>query len=344
MSCANILSLYSDLTLHLQGGFIITDIYAKPTDSHLYLPFSSSHPAHCKRAIPYGVALRVRRNCSTDEFFNQRCDEYKGYLKFQGYHADLVDKQFDRAINIERSELLKKKVKPDKKVFPLVLDYNPILPDIQRVIQRHVHLLRSSPELLEIFPSKSIFPAYRRTKNLKDILAPSKFGGDGEINQAGREMEGCLKCSSRCDLCKNFLTQDSKFKSFSTGRTYKINQNLSCSSKNVVYLASCIKCKLQYVGSTSTAFKVRFRNHKSAMLTNKKTCELAVHFNCIEHNISEISFIVIEKITSQGDAAYIDRLLLTREAYWTAQLCTLSPHGLNKRREFRSKNRVRYNT
>ena len=333
-----------DLTLHLQDGFIITDIYAKPTDSHLYLPFSSSHPAHCKRAIPYGVALRVRRNCSTDEFFNQRCDEYKGYLKFQGYHADLVDKQFDRAINIERSELLKKKVKPDKKVFPLVLDYNPILPDIQRVIQRHVHLLRSSPELLEIFPSKSIFPAYRRTKNLKDILAPSKFGGDGEINQAGREMEGCLKCSSRCDLCKNFLTQDSKFKSFSTGRTYKINQNLSCSSKNVVYLASCIKCKLQYVGSTSTAFKVRFRNHKSAMLTNKKTCELAVHFNCIEHNISEISFIVIEKITSQGDAAYIDRLLLTREAYWTAQLCTLSPHGLNKRREFRSKNRVRYNT
>ena len=52
-----------DLTLHLQDGFIITDIYAKPTDSHLYLPFSSSHPAHCKRAIPYGVALR---NCNLD--------------------------------------------------------------------------------------------------------------------------------------------------------------------------------------------------------------------------------------------------------------------------------------
>ena len=107
-----------DLTLHLQDGFIITDIYAKPTDSHLYLPFSSSHPAHCKRAIPYGVALRVRRNCSTDEFLIKRCDKYKGYLKFQGYNADLVDKQFDRAINIEWSELLKKNVKPGQKVFP----------------------------------------------------------------------------------------------------------------------------------------------------------------------------------------------------------------------------------
>ena len=177
-----------------------------------------------------------------------------------------MDKQFDRAINIERSELLKKKVKPDKKVFPLVLDYNPILPDIQRVIQRHVHLLRSSPELLEIFPSKSIFPAYRRTKNLKDILAPSKFGGDGEINQAGREMEGCLKCSSRCDICKNFLTQDSKLKSFSTGRTYKINQNLSCSSKNVVYLASCIKCKLQYVGSNAFQTKMGFSKMQNSVI------------------------------------------------------------------------------
>ena len=80
------------------------------------------------------------------------------------------------------------------------------------------------------------------------------------------------------------------------------------------------------------------------MLTNKKIGELAVHFNCIEHEISEISLTVIEKITSQGDAAHIDRWLLTREAYWTAQLCTLNPHGLNKRCEFRSKNRVRYNT
>ena len=157
-------------------------MYAKLTDSHLYFPFSSSHPAHCTRAIPYGVALRVRRNCSTDEFLNKRCVEYKGYLKSQGYNADLVDNQFDRTLSIERSELLKKNVKPDKRVFPLVLDYNPILPDIQKVVQKHVHLLRSLPELLEIFPSKWIFPAYHHTKNLKDILAPSKFCGDSRVN------------------------------------------------------------------------------------------------------------------------------------------------------------------
>ena len=160
-------------------------------------------------------------------------------------------------LSIERSALLKKNVKPDKKVFPLVLDYNPILPDIQRVIQKHALLLRSSPKLLEIVPSKSILPAYRRTKNLKDILAPSKMCGNSGIKQAEKETGGCFKCPSWCDtceLCKNFffLIQDYKFKSFPTGRTYKTNQNLSYSFKNVVYLPSCNKYNLQYVGSTST--------------------------------------------------------------------------------------------
>ena len=50
------------------------------------------------------------------------------------------------------------------------------------------------------------------------------------------------------------------------------------------------QCNLQYVGSTSTEFKVRFRNHKSNMLKNKRTCELAIHFNDSEHEISQISF------------------------------------------------------
>ena len=112
------------LTLHLRDGFIVTDIYAKPTDSHLCLPLSSAHPFHCKRAIPCGVALRIKRNYSTDEFLNKRSEEYKGYLKSKNYNADLVNSQFEKAFNKERSELLKKRVKPNKKVFPLLLGYN----------------------------------------------------------------------------------------------------------------------------------------------------------------------------------------------------------------------------
>ena len=108
-----------DLTLLLQDGFISTDIYSKPTDSHLYLPYNSSHPDHCKKAIPYGVALRIRHNCSTNASFVKRCSEYKSYLKQQNYNGNLVDKQFEKAMQLERSDVLKPKTKTKKKNLSL---------------------------------------------------------------------------------------------------------------------------------------------------------------------------------------------------------------------------------
>ena len=47
------------------------------------------------------------------------------------------------------------------------------------------------------------------------------------------------------------------------------------------YLVSCKKCRLQYIGSTTTDFRVRFRNHKSAMITKKKTA----HYHCTPKNV-----------------------------------------------------------
>ena len=40
-----------------------------------------------------------------------------------------------------------------------------------------------------------------------------------------------------------------------------INYQLDCNSNNVVYLLTCKVCGLQYVGSTSTKFRLRFNNH-----------------------------------------------------------------------------------
>ena len=64
-------------------------------------------------------------------------------------------------------------------------------------------------------------------------------------------------------------------------------------------------------------FKVRFRNHKSSMLNNRRTCELVVDYNSSEHDISQISFIVIEQISTFQNHLDLEQLLLTRETYWT---------------------------
>ena len=81
-----------DLTLQCNNGYIHTDVYSKPTGNHLYLPYSSSHPRRCKKAIPYGVALRLIRNCS-ENTLKERCDEYKNYLIRQNYPTRLVNRE-----------------------------------------------------------------------------------------------------------------------------------------------------------------------------------------------------------------------------------------------------------
>jgi len=58
------------------------------------------------------------------------------------------------------------------------------------------------------------------------------------------------------------------------------------------------KHNLQYVGFTSTEFKIRLLNHKLNMLNNRRTCELVIHNNSSQHDISEMSFIIIEQIAS----------------------------------------------
>ena len=175
----------------------------------------------------------------------------------QGYPADLVSREFSRAASIPRNDLLKAKVRESKKIFPLVLTYNPNLPPINGLIRKHFHLLLSSPKLKELFPPKSIISSFRRSKNLKEILAPSRCR-KGSSQSVEVPTAGCFTCDkTRCDLCKNFFVNSRTFSSAQTGKTYFVRQELSCNSSNVIYLIHCKKCNLQYVGSTTTEFKVR---------------------------------------------------------------------------------------
>ena len=72
---------FLDVKIILENGKIETDLYCKPTDKHQYLQHPSSHPYHTKKSIPYSLALRLRRICSKDEFFDTRSTELERYIR-----------------------------------------------------------------------------------------------------------------------------------------------------------------------------------------------------------------------------------------------------------------------
>ena len=58
---------FLDVSVSLTNdGSIYADLYTKPTEKHQRLLYSSCHPMHTKKAIPFSRALRLRRICSTD--------------------------------------------------------------------------------------------------------------------------------------------------------------------------------------------------------------------------------------------------------------------------------------
>ena len=56
--------VFLDTKSRLVGNNFDVDLYTKPTDTHQYLLPSSCHPKHCRRNVPYSLALRIRRICS----------------------------------------------------------------------------------------------------------------------------------------------------------------------------------------------------------------------------------------------------------------------------------------
>ena len=56
----------------------------KFTDTHQHLQKSSCDPWHVKKAIPYGLALRIKKICSNQEKFRMRSEELLGRLVKRG--------------------------------------------------------------------------------------------------------------------------------------------------------------------------------------------------------------------------------------------------------------------
>ena len=89
--------------------------------------------------------------------------------------------------------------------------YNPILPNINSLINKYLPTLHADLDLKDIFPIKSITAVYRSQKNLKEILPPSSYpkSVNSQVN--------VIIPGNSCDICKHYLVAEGKFTSKVTG-------------------------------------------------------------------------------------------------------------------------------
>ena len=103
-----------------------------------------------------------------------------------------------------------------------------------------------------------------------------------------------------------------------------ILKSLTCTSSNVVYLAECVLCGLQGVGSTAN-FKSRLANYKSHIKHKRRTCSITNHFiDMHEADYSSLKFMLIDQHHSE---------ILKSENFWIGMLLT-NRKGLNGSHDF----------
>ena len=314
---------FLDVTVKISEGKISTDLYTKPTDKHLYLLPSSCHPRHCTRSIPKSQALRLRRICSDDATFETRSSELSEHLTKRGYKKPIIKRVIEETRKINRNDTLryKNKDKPNTRT-PLVVTYHPDLPPLAQIVNKHFSILQTNDKLKQVFPEPPLI-SYRRPKNLRDLIVRAKLPSDApeETNVIGSHP--CQ--SSRCKNCKN-MTQTNAFTSNTTKQTFKIRENITCTTINVIYLIECTFCGIQYVGETSKKIQDRMRGHRSDIKCKRTDANhpVAIHFNQPGHTLEHFKVTGIEHCLNKPDSHR-----LNRENYWQHQLRTFTPLGLN---------------
>ena len=110
---------------------LITTLYNKPTDSHLYLEYSSAQPSTVLEKGPFGQHLRLHRICTLDKDFKTNAFKLTGYYLKRGYPESSLKKHFNRANQFKQSDLLEDNPRETIDTSVMITQFNPRNPPIK---------------------------------------------------------------------------------------------------------------------------------------------------------------------------------------------------------------------
>ena len=108
--------------------------------------------------------------------------------------------------------------------------------NLEKVLNDNLHILCGDPDMKKVVPEGTISITYRRGKCLKERISPLLY--PRTVTESTSRVTKCNK--SRCDIRKNYMLFKNKFTCTVTGKTYKVRDDLTCKSDNVVYLMKSV--------------------------------------------------------------------------------------------------------
>ena len=165
---------FLDVLAKVNNNTIYTTVNCKPTDRHSYLHYKSNHPIHLKHSIIFSKFLRYKRICSDHRDFTKCSKELTHRFFKMGYHMTIINKQWQKVVNIQRVNLLKCKEIKSSSCFSIIHTYHPSVEHANKSIikkLRKYSKLTSSKHPFDVTP----ICAYRHPSNLRNIIVSEIF-------------------------------------------------------------------------------------------------------------------------------------------------------------------------
>ena len=323
---------FLDTTVKInQDRELYTTLYEKPTDTHLYLHYTSAHHAPSKAKGPYGQFLRLRRICTYDNDFNMNADKLIGYYLKRGYPEKALRKHYNRASKFTQDELLAVTRKDPVKTPVMVTNYNPGNPNIKELIHKNWNIITNSQDCGSIFKDKPLV-GFRRLPNLRDKLTNATLIYPPTTDTETKPYLPVCTRLGKCTYCPLIKKKGSVKCNFTHKlfNTQNLPKNFSCEINNVIYLITCSKCNKHYVGETSRAFRQRMYEHRhSVQKADTIDTPVSRHFTSDGHNHKNMQFSVLEWCTPKFEASNTSKRRRI-ELSWMFKLHSLAPIGINQ--------------
>ena len=287
---------FLDTTVHLtKEGLFTTDLYVKPNTLNQYLSPMSAHPGSVTRASVYSLALRLRRICSEEDFFEARVKELTQKLLDRKYKKNIIDPGVQRAREVSRSDALKKVEKVDHKEdgrqHRLIVEYDrrssPALGEILR--NNYEAACYRDARLKKLIPNVPK-PVFTRGRNLKQLLCRAKLPKANLGNRRASDRNnknGVSRCNKgngrkQCTACPyltkypNQLVKSIKIES--SGETIKIEDPINCKTKSFIYALQSDKHPKQYGGQSGKTVAQRSLQRAGDIENERLDKSIPAHF------------------------------------------------------------------
>ena len=240
-------------------GFLDFNLYIKPTNTFCYLSVLSNHPSFICREIPKSLIYRIRRICSKKrDFYYHTSILHKNLLK-RGYSSNNILPLIRKFAELDRSTLIPYKTKQnflDNNIL-FGLNFDRFLPNLSSFTIQTWHNSIDSNSLLK----KVLFKCfYKINLNLN-----SYFVNNIPCPIASGYFKKCS--NSKCTVCSLANTDNILFNKYNI--PILIPSFSTCTSESPIYLITCKKCKVSYVGESGRNVGVRIKEH----LAKIRRCE-----------------------------------------------------------------------